>query len=470
MNSSNEESFKEDRATYNKHFFINNDEKKINVESKNKLSDKSIYKDYMKKFNSFSSNYNNKDIPENYFHLINKKEKEILVNYFNSLIKTNLEKLNNVYLEGFGFLLSMSEEKPEIRDVDKDNFEVENVGRLKIFFEKCQDCNSFFKEKYKAKELQNLIKEDTKENKEILERYSLKELLQYANVFVKEMKRQTIVEGVSNLFLLGTLYAIKNRVGKNEKDWFASADIIFIQMYEKTFYKNEIKRYKKPVYKNSLEVFRTAFGEEVGNVLVNLKKELYLFGFGLEELREIKDPCLKLYVFEDRSLSEKGIITLYYVTDFLRTYGIKEYGIGTEFVFSLQIEEKDFRNQKRANIPLWPARVFAAGWLSLQDEQLRKANTNLALTYGVPLNEMIKNNFEGVFINDFLLLPSIQKAQDGLFYYKNILGVTKDEIEFAEKFSTKYVNDLLFFRNLNQTTKLTRRSIVEKTQRLPLAG
>ena len=42
----------------------------------------------------------------------------------------------------------------------------------------------------------------------------------FLNLFVKEMKRQTIVEGVSNLFLLGTLYAIKNRVGKNEKDWF----------------------------------------------------------------------------------------------------------------------------------------------------------------------------------------------------------------------------------------------------------
>ena len=93
-------------------------------------------------------------------------------------------------------------------------------------------------------------------------------------------------------------------------------------------------------------------------------------------------------------------------------------------------------------------------------------NNGFAIKLNAPLVEVNNEGLTGILISDFEDLSNVQMAKDGNFYYKNVLGITKSELEFANKFSVEYILDLLKERGLHQTTKINRRSIIEKTERL----
>ena len=189
------------------------------------------------------------------------------------------------------------------------------------------------------------------------------------------------------------------------------------------------------VYNDALEVFEVSYGNYVETIDINLRKELVMLGFGVDDVKNLKESSLPVYVYEDRSLSEKGLVILYYVTNSLRKFGISEYGVGTEFVFSVVLEESDFRCKNGLlNIPNWPKKAFVASWLCLEHDELRKMNNGFAIKLNAPLVEVNNEGLTGILISDFEDLSNVQMAKDGNFYYKNVLGITKSELEFANKF------------------------------------
>lgn len=388
-----------------------------------------------------------------------------LVELFNNILCESLENLQTVYLEKFGFLIPQ-----KITDIDYDDSNdvlcMQKEQVLKISYEKCLILNSYFKEKYNPVEFKSLIKNlYSQSNNELIKKYTLSDLLKYEEYFVNTIKKQVINNGVCNLLKIGTLYSIHNRQGEVFDDWFSGAEILFKQKLQKSYLLTESHKYIKPVYKDALEVFRTAYGDEVGVINVNLKKELVMLGFDLEDVKSIKEPTLPLYVFEDRSLSQKGIIILNYVTNTVRKYGISEFGVGTEFVFQIVVYEKDYRNKNGTlNIPNYPKKAFAASLVMLQKEELRRENASITVKYDVPLIEDNKKKLDAICVLDFEALSSIQYAKDGKFFYKNIVGITLGELEFANNISIEYILDILKEKNLHQITRLKRRSITEKTE------
>ncbi|MGI6680241.1 MAG: hypothetical protein ACOX3T_01940 [Bdellovibrionota bacterium] len=442
------------------------------ISSSAKTSRKKYNLNAIKDYNiSFSQNYlNNFDI----FHDFNNEDALNLANFFNEIIEINLIEQKVIYLENFGFLIPKKEwtlnckEKESEKENEKETlvyFKEEEV--LKIDFEKCLIINDYFKEKYSLIEFRDIIKNINFEHYDIFKNFELRDVLKYALAFINTLKDDVISNGVSRTLSIGTFYAVHNRQGESFYDNFAGADIIFKQEIKKVYNEKDTFKYYKPTLDDALEVFKAAYGDYVGVVEVNLRKELVVLGFSIEDIKSIKEAVLPLYVFEDRSLSQSGLITLYYATNTLRKYGIKEYGIGTEFVFGLTLDEKDFRNKDGSlNIPSYIGRAFTAAWLQLQREELRKEKGAFTLKYHKPLLIDGQKEMDAICISDFEKLSSMQTAKDGKFFYKNILGITADELVFANRFSVEYILTLLALRNLDQITRLNRRSIVEKTQRL----
>ena len=400
------------------------------------------------------------------FHDVNNNDAKIISKFFNEIIKSNLENLTCVYLENFGFLIPNA--NWGIDYSEKDNVIImKNEQTLSISFEKCLLLNTFFKEKYNPIEFKKLLKTSWSSKLEISKQYTLDDILKYASSFVSTLKYEVISNGVCDLLSIGTLYSVHNRQGESFKDWYSGADIVFKQKVKKTYVVKETHKYLKPVYNDALEVFEVSYGNYVEKIDINLRKELVMLGFGVDDVKNLKESSLPVYVYEDRSLSEKGVVILYYVTNSLRKFGISEYGVGTEFVFSVVLEESDFRCKNGLlNIPNWPKKAFVASWLCLEHDELRKMNNGFAIKLNAPLVEVNNEGLTGILISDFEDLSNVQMAKDGNFYYKNVLGITKSELEFANKFSVEYILDLLKERGLHQTTKINRRSIIEKTERL----
>ena len=400
------------------------------------------------------------------FHDTNNKDSRILAGFFNEVIKDNLENLQTIYLENFGFLIPNASWSIDYSSKD-DKIKMRNSQVLNISFEKCLLLNTYFKDKYNPIEFKKILKNLSKDKYEVLNNYELNDILLYATSFISTLKYEVITNGISNLLEIGTLYSIHNRQGDSFKDWYSGADIIFRQKLQKTYLIKEEHEYLKPIYNDALEVFEAAYGNCVAKIDINLRKELVMLGFDVKDVQELKESVLQVYVYEDRSLSEKGLVTLYYVTNSLRKYGIKEYGVGTEFVFAVALDESDFRSKNNEiDIPLWPKKAIVSSFLMLEREELRSENTGVIVKFNTPLSEFNRETFDGMIISDFESLKSVQIAKDGNFYYKNILGVTKGELEFANKFSVEYVLELLKERNLHQITRIKRRSVTEKTERL----
>ncbi len=408
---------------------------------------------------------NTEILPDFFQHIDDSHVKKELIKFFNESILKNLERLNAVYLERFGFLIPQNQDQINYIEDDK-LFEMRRGKSLKISFEKCSDPSNYFKEKYSPIDFLDILKSSFDSRSESLHQISLPLMLRYAKVFVDTIKRQVVIQGVSFLMDFGIFYSLHNRQGNDFMNWYAGADIFFVQDKEKLSSLSKGFQYKKPVYKNSLEVFETAFGSPIGVVSVNLKKELVVLGFNVEDVQNIKDPCFNLFVYEDRENVERGDVTLYYVTDFLRQYGINEYGVGNEFVFQLSVLEKNFNHNGEIDIPKYPTRAFAAAWLSLQNSTLREEKTQFVIKYDVPLLETPRKLLDGIFITSFKKLPKLQQALDGNFYYKNILGVTAEEVAFAKELPMKFICDLLAYKKLDQVTKLGRHSILDKTEYL----
>ncbi len=402
------------------------------------------------------------EVLPNFFQESDNNVVKLLVSFFNKIIINNIEKLNVLYLENFGFVIPMKKNHLKYYD-DVDCFEMKKEDVLQISFEKCSVLSNYFKDKYKPIEFLDALKFSYCENDWKKEDISLSKMLEYAKAFVKFLKEQVIINGSSVLMDIGIFYSLHNRQGNDFFDWYAGADIIFVQRYFKTFFTEEICKYKKTIYKDSLDVFKATFGSPIGVIKVNLKKELLILGFDIKDVQSIKDPCFDVFVFKDDENIETGNTTLFYVTNFLR-----KYGIGTEFVLQLAVKEKFLSSSVEKNLPKYPLRAFAASWLTLQNPSLRGENTGISVKYNVPIFETSKNFLDGIFITDFEMLSNMQEAQDGKFYYKNILGVTKEEIDCAKKFSVKYVCDLLESKNLHQITRLERRSILDKTEHLAI--
>ena len=402
------------------------------------------------------------------FHDTDNKDSKILLNFFNEVIKNNLINLQTVYLENFGFLIPNATWEISYSD-ENGKIVMRNSQVLNVTFEKCLMLNTFFKDKYNPIEFKSILKNLSSNDYEALKKYDLNDILQYSSSFISTLKYQVITNGISELLQIGTLYSIHNRQGDSFKDWYSGADIIFKQNFNKTYLIKEEHKYFKPVYNDALEVFEAAYGNYVGKIDINLRKELVLMGFKVEDVQNLKESVLPVYVYEDRSLSQRGLVTLYYVTNSLRKYGIKEYGVGTELVFAIALDEADFRDKNnKINIPLWPQKALVTSFLMLEREELRKINTGLTVKFTTPLAKFNSEVFEGIIISDFENLKDVQIAKDGKFYYKNILGITKGELEFANKFSVEYVLELLRERNLHQISRIKRRSITENTLRLAL--
>ena len=257
----------------------------------------------------------------------------------------------------------------------------------------------------------------------------------------------------SQLEPLGHFYALHNRQGMSLRDWYAGADIFIRPAYRELLESGPSRVFEPPVYQDAWEPFRAAYGDPLAVFSLVLREELEKLGY---QLPRDMHPEIRVAVFEGPRTG--GSRVLKYCTDGLRTAASAHgTGAGTEFVFQTTV---DCREQ---NIPLWPGRALALGWLLLEGSKRKAVGLGVGLGAGMRLYDHGACRLNLIFTTRFAPLPRELRSANGRFAYVNLLGITEAEAALARRFSPQHLTVLLEHRKLDQITKPRRACLVSRS-------
>lgn len=381
-----------------------------------------------------------------------------------------------VYLDGFGILF------PRIRAIDRSYQQDAQLIVRKEFvrtveFEKCSNLSQFHRDTYggliELKELSQRVYAFMPVHRSI--HVSEKDVRGELAYLIERLVYQTVAEGSSNFFsALGRFYALHNRQGNEFKDWFAGSDI-FLQSYfsEPTSVGRPLVR-ERPILESSWELLQAAYGAPLAIHEVNLAKELGALGYDVAELPNDIERKIPVAIFQAYASREKTHY-LIYCTDGLRKQGLRSKrskGFGTEMVLQLPISSELAAGNKEhlGEIPLWPLRPITMGWILLQSTASKTLRPDLKMTEGVTLIPDFDSDLSSIFCSAFASVKEEQLSSEGPFYYTNIIGITQDEFQFAERNGADQLRTILEYKKLLQFTKplrssLTARSSFEEKQK-----
>jgi len=192
---------------------------------------------------------------------------------------------------------------------------------------------------------------------------------------------------------------------------------------------------------------------------VDIREELLHLGYDPQPLREedgFTSDILQIAVFDRSSESEGALL---YCTDGLRKISSTRPTLespGTEFTFQLSVSKSS------DSIPRWPARPLTMGWILLQGSKSRSVKPGAGLCCDLPLADGMDTSLDAIITTPFCKLKGVVRSPQGPFRYTNIVGITSDEAEVAERLSPEYLLSLLEYKKLDQATVLSRSSLQTK--------
>jgi hypothetical protein len=111
-------------------------------------------------------------------------------------------------------------------------------------------------------------------------------------------------------------------------------------------------------------------------------------------------------------------------------------------------------------------RVLTLGWILMQGSKTGCLRAGAGISAGTPLLQASRDRGEPattILVTPFSGSRSEQLAQDGPFYYLNLLAITEGEAKLAAEQSPEFLLTLLEYRKLDQRTKLDRPSITSRS-------
>jgi hypothetical protein len=191
------------------------------------------------------------------------------------------------------------------------------------------------------------------------------------------------------------------------------------------------------------------------DVLKELKKVPGLSAPDLpEELRLIKGKVFKI--------SHSGVVRSYLFC----SEGVRRLAIGHDPRRILRCEltmevAAESPSGTEGELPLWPRRAFALGAILIAQQLLGR---DCAWVGGaVPIAEHETTALEAVLLQRFAAVAHEQLCDEGEFSYVNIIGLTSDEVALGESEGLSHLLALLRRKGLDQTTKLSRTSVISRT-------
>jgi Suppressor of fused protein (SUFU) len=374
-----------------------------------------------------------------------------------------------VYLEGFGILFPRA--RSSNRTYQKDTqLLVRNEHYRTIEFEKCSAPSKFHRDTYLGmKELKSLSERVYALLPiELAYRTTEKEVRGQIAALVAELTKEIVVEGTSNFFsTLGVFYALHNRQGDRFEDWFAGSDIFLSAHFSEPTTVGNCMQRERPVLESSWELLEAAYGRALLKTTIDLPEELKSLGYDVSILPQDVERLVPVAVFQAYAEKEKTYY-LIYCTDGLRFQGLKSQkskGYGTELVLQLPISTPFKANDQiqLKELPLWPFRPLTMGWIMMQGSSARVLRSGLKMAEDHSLIPDFDSDLSCVLITPFKAATEEQLSTQGSFYFVNILGITRDEFDFADKVGCEHLKIILEYKKLSQFTKPIRSSLISRS-------
>lgn len=416
---------------------------------------------------------------DKFLHTLSEADRYELIHALEGTLIHILETERAVALEPFG-ILSPNNNKSQKIFISSEHQIIQSVSARVFIFHKTGEITSYHREEFK-----NLVEEKELTQRvcaklpiTFLLRHDFRSIRQLLRGMIENLKHECISGGVSKLLSkIGTFIALHNRQGDSFHDWFAGADILLVNPLERTITSDDCRRLKRPVLNDAWELFGAIFGKPVSIFKVRMKDEIRKLGIDPASLPFVMDDAasrISIALFEYRSGNTRQLI---YCTDGLRTYGINSKSknnispFGNELVFQVNYDS-DFIESSRSDsdlqddlrLPHWPKFVLALGWALLQSNTEKTIKIGEGLSAGKCLSgNKLLSKLTTVFATGFARSRQEHLTKEGPFYYINLLGITDNEAQLAERSSPDLLLSILEGRKCDQITKIGRPCLTNKS-------
>ena len=369
-----------------------------------------------------------------------------------------LDREKSVWLEGLGILYAQT--NSEVVNYNLGSRSLVREERIRCLqFEKCDDTISLDLELYPD------LTEATTFLRSVFAKLPLEFQLRVSEMafsrtlrqILREIRDEIVITGYSNqLSPLGCFFALHNRQGTNTRDWFAGADIFLSPSFQETLSTGEAKVFNRPVLESPWELFEAKYGKRVLQFEIDLARELKTLGYDPAPFQQEFSPeelRVKLAIFSDKEY-QSGKGRLLYCTDGMRRFTPEKLGRpAAEFVFQIPLLEET---------PIWPTRVLTAAWILTQSNPSKTVEPGDGVEIEGSLCPHWKE-LQAILISEYEKTNAAQLTPDGAFYFRNIIGVSRDEMRIAHLIGSTHFLTLLRHRKLDQVTSFRRTSIFART-------
>lgn len=407
--------------------------------------------------------------PEEFLSATTEDERSSLQFHISASIMHFLDRELAVYMEGLGIFFPHIEIKQRTR-VLREKLLVHSDTVRSVQFEKCGELVPYHWEKFgqlvETRELVHQFYGNLPLG--LRSKWTEPDMRRMVRGFVALVRREIIVRGFSTqLSQIADFFALHNRQGRTENDWFAGADIFVLPRYEQTLFIEPCTVKERPALENSWELLEAAFGKPRKLFTINLIKQLAELGYDTRALHneaelKINEIPVAVFVRQDERPS------LVYCTEGLRhlsrgTSESESARPGNELIFQLSLPTAETGSDQAAEIPDWPLRALTMGWILMQSARSRTLRTGAGLSCDAALIGNSDTELRSIFATSFACARSEQLCSNRPFTYVNLVGITADEAAVAAKYSPEFLLRLLEHKELDQCTKPSRSSIVART-------
>ncbi len=407
--------------------------------------------------------------PDEFLEITSSDDRDSLRHQLISALTACLDRESAIYLEGLGILFPHMEVKQRTRTL-REKFLVHNDTVRSVRFEKCSELIPYHWEKFgRIVETRELVHSVYAELPLALKtRWTESEFRSIVRGYLSLVRREIVRRGFSHeLSPVVDFFALHNRQGRTENDWFAGADIFVQPRYEQTLFIEPCVIKQRPCLESGWELLEAAFGKPCRIMTLDLVRELSNLGYdprALDDAADVNMRSIPVAVFERPGTPH----SLVYCTDGLRLLSrpapeTKEVRPGNELVFQLSLPPGEASCNEAAEIPDWPLRPLTMGWILMQSARSKTIRCGAGLSCDVPLIPDSDTELRSIFATSFSCVRHEQLCLDRPFSYVNLIGITADEAAVAARYSPEFLLRLLEHRDLDQCTKPGRSSIVAKT-------
>jgi hypothetical protein len=403
---------------------------------------------------------------EEFIHLTSAQDRTLLRDALDAALISFLRDFRAIYLDGLGIIYPAQVKQSITRDISHSQSLVRNETMVSAQFEKCYDLIDLHREQFpritEIAELNAYIYPRLPIQSQL--RWNEDQLARLLRGLVRSIREEIVIDGSSSqLQSLGRFFALHNRQGESPEDWFAGSDIFLQSTFQEPIAVESGRIFPKPVLRDAWELIEAGLGKPLYQFELDVCEELSRVGYDCQSIQsEFDAQSLKLPVaiFKSPSTERKDEAVLVYCTEGMRHFSLQDSSaVGTELTFQLAIPQ----SQLEEPLPLWPARVLSLGWVLMMSARDRRISLGAGLSAEMPLVPHFDTGLTGIFATPFSPVQSTQLSVDGEFEYVNLIGITDDEIQVAERRGADQLSMLLQFRKHHQVTRPARSSVVSRT-------